>query len=67
MEEEEGRVIMEKSGNVRKLLIRSTSVHDEGEYTCQVADQECSAEVTVIGLIFNPQTTTKIEIINTEI
>lgn len=40
-----------KEGKVRKLIIRSTSVHDEGEYTCVLnQDQECSAEVTVIEL-----------------
>lgn len=38
-----------KDGTVRKLLIRSTSVHDEGEYTCKLLDQECTAEVTVVG------------------
>lgn len=38
-----------KEGTVRKLLIRNTSVHDEGEYTCTLLDQECSAEVTVVG------------------
>lgn len=38
-----------KEGTVRKLFIRSTSVHDEGEYTCSLIDQKCSAEVTVIG------------------
>lgn len=38
-----------KDGSVRKLLIRSTSVHDEGEYSCTLLDEECSAEVTVVG------------------
>lgn len=41
-----------KEGTVRKLLIRSTSVHDEGEYTCALVDDECSAEVTVVGGLF---------------
>ncbi|XP_054276640.1 titin-like [Macrosteles quadrilineatus] len=45
-----GKLEVEKNGNVRKLLIRSTSVHDEGEYTCSLGDQECAAEVTVIEL-----------------
>lgn len=44
-----GKLEVEKRGNIRKLLIRSTSVHDEGEYTCTLGDQECSAEVTIIG------------------
>lgn len=39
-----------KDGKIRKLIIRSTSVHDEGEYTCVLNDMECSAEVTVIEL-----------------
>ncbi|CAK9803493.1 sls [Anthophora plagiata] len=39
-----------KDGTVRKLLIRSTSVHDEGEYMCTLLDQECTAEVTVVEL-----------------
>ena len=38
-----------KEGTVRKLLIRSTSIQDEGEYTCTLIDQDCSAEVTVVG------------------
>ncbi|KAL1117088.1 hypothetical protein AAG570_004416 [Ranatra chinensis] len=59
IEPKEGKVVMEKSGNVRKLFIRSTSVHDEGEYTCQLGDQECSAEVTVIEL--PPEILTKMQ------
>lgn len=38
-----------KDGTIRKLLIRSTSIQDEGEYTCALVDQECTAEVTVVG------------------
>ncbi len=49
MKELRDKVVFEKKGAVRRLLIRSTSVHDEGEYTCALGDQECSAEVTVIG------------------
>lgn len=41
---------LEKRGNVRKLLIRNTSVHDEGEYTCKLRDDSCTAEVTVVEL-----------------
>lgn len=40
----------EKRGNVRKLLIRNTSVHDEGEYSCILRDDSCTAEVTVVEL-----------------
>ncbi|KAK0181094.1 hypothetical protein PV327_003406 [Microctonus hyperodae] len=39
-----------KEGPFRKLFIRSTSVHDEGEYTCSLLDEECTAEVTVVEL-----------------
>lgn len=49
----------EQQGTIRKLLIRSTSVHDEGEYTCSVDDHECSAEVTVVEL--PPEIITKMQ------
>ncbi|XP_059620360.1 titin-like [Phlebotomus argentipes] len=39
-----------KDGHVRKLLVRGISIHDEGEYSCTVGDQECTAEVNVIEL-----------------
>uniref|UniRef100_A0A1B0CIW0 Titin n=1 Tax=Lutzomyia longipalpis TaxID=7200 RepID=A0A1B0CIW0_LUTLO len=39
-----------KDGHIRKLLVRGISVHDEGEYSCTVGDQECTAEVNVIEL-----------------
>lgn len=45
----EDKVEYVKDGPNRKLLIRKSSVHDEGEYTCILDDQECSAEVTVVG------------------
>lgn len=38
-----------KDGTVRKLLIRSVSIQDEGEYTCALIDQKCTSEVTVVG------------------
>ncbi|CAH2104073.1 unnamed protein product [Euphydryas editha] len=41
---------VEKRGTVRKLYIRNTSVHDEGEYTCKLRDDACTAEVTVVEL-----------------
>lgn len=44
------KYVFEKQGTVRKLLIRNSSVHDEGEYTCTVGENECSAEVTVVEL-----------------
>uniref|UniRef100_A0ABL0EK17 Titin n=1 Tax=Rhodnius prolixus TaxID=13249 RepID=A0ABL0EK17_RHOPR len=50
LEPSPGKIEMEKQGPLRKLFIRSTSVHDEGEYTCVLGDQECTAEVTVIEL-----------------
>ncbi|XP_014601987.1 PREDICTED: titin [Polistes canadensis] len=48
-----------KEGTVRKLLIRSTSVHDEGEYTCTLLNQQCTAEVTVVEL--PPEIITKMQ------
>lgn len=41
---------IERDGGYRKLLIRSTSIHDEGEYSCTLPDEKCSAEVTVVEL-----------------
>ncbi|CAG9768180.1 unnamed protein product [Ceutorhynchus assimilis] len=34
----------EKDKGVRKLLIRSTSIHNEGGYTCKFLEQECKAD-----------------------
>lgn len=48
--EDDERFIFEKDGGIRKLLIRSTSIHDEGEYVCALEDNECRAEITVIEL-----------------
>uniref|UniRef100_A0A182P3R5 Titin n=1 Tax=Anopheles epiroticus TaxID=199890 RepID=A0A182P3R5_9DIPT len=45
-----GKYEFAKKGKARVLFVRNTSVHDEGEYTCALADQECSAEVSVIEL-----------------
>lgn len=42
--------VTEKDRGVRRLLIRTTSIHDEGEYTCTLLEEECRAEVTVIEL-----------------
>lgn len=53
------RYTIEQRGTVRKLLIRSTSIHDEGEYYCALPDEECSAEVTVIEL--PPEIITKMQ------
>lgn len=50
IEESDDRFIFEKDGGIRKLLIRSTSIHDEGEYICTLLDEECRAEITVIEL-----------------
>ncbi|XP_049297366.1 titin-like isoform X6 [Anopheles funestus] len=45
-----GKYEFTKKGKSRVLFVRNTSVHDEGEYTCALADQECSAEVSIIEL-----------------
>lgn len=50
IDEDDDRYAFEKDGGVRKLLIRSTSIHDEGEYVCALLDSECRAEITVIEL-----------------
>lgn len=50
IEESRDKYKIEKEGGIRKLLIRSTSIHDEGEYSCRLLDEECAAEVTVIEL-----------------
>jgi hypothetical protein len=49
IQETPDKFVFEKRGTVRKLLIRGASVHDEGEYTCALGEQECTAEVTVVG------------------
>lgn len=59
LEPKKNKIEIVKDGKTRKLLIRGVSVHDEGEYTCVLDDQECSAEVTVIEL--PPQIITRME------
>lgn len=54
-----GKLEFMKDGNMRRLLIRNTSVHDEGEYSCALPDEECTAEVTVIEL--PPEIITKMQ------
>jgi len=44
------KIFFEKEGQTRKLIIRSISVHDDGEYTCSLGEQECTAEINVIGI-----------------
>lgn len=58
LQEIKNKVKFLRDGKIRKLIIRTTSVHDEGEYTCVMNDMECSAEVTVIEL--PPQITTRL-------
>lgn len=41
---------MAKDGKVHQLIVKEVTVYDEGEYTCVLADQECSGDVTVIEL-----------------
>lgn len=50
IEEKDKRYRFEKEGGIRKLIIRSTSIHDEGEYSCTLLNEQCTAEVTVIEL-----------------
>lgn len=56
--------ITEKDRGVRRLLIRTTSIHDEGEYTCTMLEEECRAEVTVIELPPEIITTLKDQTVN---
>lgn len=42
------RFEQKSEGTTRKLLIKSATVHDEGEFKCVLGDQECRAEVNVI-------------------
>ncbi|XP_043063754.1 titin isoform X2 [Drosophila ficusphila] len=39
-----------KDGKARRLVIRDTTIHDEGQYTCKIEGQECSCELVVIEL-----------------
>lgn len=48
-----------KEGYVRKLIIKESSVHDEGEYVCALPDQDCTAEIVIIEL--PPEILTKME------
>lgn len=48
--EEEDKFKVEKNKGIRKLIIRSTSIHDEGEYTCALPTEQCTADVTVVEL-----------------
>lgn len=34
-------------GKIRKLVLPQATLADEGEYTCVLGDQECTAELTV--------------------
>lgn len=42
------RIEFVKDGKVRRLIIRDCSIHDEGEYTCSLGDDDCKAEITII-------------------
>lgn len=46
----ENKFEMVKRGKVHQLVVKDVTVYDEGEYTCVLADQECSGDVTVIEL-----------------
>uniref|UniRef100_T1JH06 Titin n=1 Tax=Strigamia maritima TaxID=126957 RepID=T1JH06_STRMM len=39
-----------KEGPVRKLVIHECTVDDDGEYTCVLGEQECTAELAVVEL-----------------
>lgn len=46
----ENKFEMVKKGKVHQLVVKDVTVYDEGEYTCVLADQECSGDVVVIEL-----------------
>ena len=52
------------SGKTHRLLLHSVSVHDEGEYTCVLGDQESTAELTVIGKKSHPKFYTILQLIS---
>lgn len=49
-EDATGRYAFVSDGRRRQLVIKSVSLHDEGEYTCSLGEHECTAELTVIEL-----------------
>lgn len=42
--------VIEKDHTIRRVVIKTTSIYDEGEYTCTLEEEECRAEVTIIEL-----------------
>lgn len=44
------RIRVEEDGCTRKLIIDDANVNDEGEYTCVLGENECTAELIVIGM-----------------
>lgn len=44
------KYVVQKEGGIRRLIVRNITIHDEGEYTCILIDEESTAEVTVIEL-----------------
>ncbi|XP_066957175.1 titin-like [Macrobrachium rosenbergii] len=41
------RIKLVSQGKVHKLVLKKATLQDEGEYTCVLGDQECTAELTV--------------------
>lgn len=42
--------VFEKENNIRRFIIKEATVYDEGDYTCALPDQDCSAELIIIEL-----------------
>lgn len=59
IQEQPDKVEFVKNGKVRQLLVKQSTVHDEGEYTCQLSEEACTAEIIVIEL--PPQIIKKLE------
>lgn len=50
IKETDERYTFEKIRGIRRLIIKKTTVHDEGEYSCKLVEETSSCEVTVIEL-----------------
>lgn len=50
VEPDDEKYVVESEGGIRRLVIRNVTIHDEGEYSCTLLDEEYAAEMTVIEL-----------------
>ncbi|KAF5301261.1 hypothetical protein FQR65_LT00961 [Abscondita terminalis] len=59
IDETDERFTIEKQEGLRRLIIRNISIHDEGEYSCALPNDQCTADLSVIEL--PPEIITKME------